>query len=61
MKLEVKVVFKDGETLVVSGATNYITQENYYEIHKHGYRIFLNFDAVKYIGRTFDLDNKEGD
>ena len=59
--VEIKVVFRDGEILIVSGVDNYIAQENYYEIHKNGYRIFLNIDEVKYFGRTFDLNDKEGD
>ena len=57
--VEIKVVFRDGEILIVSGVTNYIAQEKFYEIHKNGYRIFLNVDEVKYLGRTFDLNNKE--
>lgn len=59
--VEVIVVFKDGETLILSGVTDYIVQEKYYEVHKNKHRIFFNFDAVKYIGRTFDLSNKEYD
>ena len=57
--VEIKVVFRDGEILIVSGVTKYIAQENFYEIQKNGYRIFLNVDEVKYLGRTFDLNNKE--
>ncbi len=55
--VEIIVVFKDGETLILSGVTDYIVQEKYYEVHKNKHRIFFNFDAVKYIGRTFDLSN----
>lgn len=56
---EIIVVFRDGEELKISKVSDVIAKDNYYEVHKNGYGMFFNFDAVKYIARTFDL--KEGD
>lgn len=56
---EIIVVFRDGEELKISKVSDVVVKDNYYEVHKNGYRMFFNFDAVKYIARTFDL--KEGD
>lgn len=52
---EIIVVFRDGEELNISRVSDVVAKENYYEVHKNGYRMFFNFDAVKYIARTFDL------
>lgn len=56
---EIIVVFRDREELKISKVSDVVVKDNYYEVHKNGYKMFFNFDAVKYIARTFDL--KEGD
>ena len=54
----VKIVFVDGETLIIDGASNItlLSKDNAYFVEKNGYRIFFNQEQVKYIGRQFDIN-----
>ena len=56
---KVKIVFVDGETLIIDGASNItlLSKDNAYSVEKNGYRIFFNQEQVKYIGRQFDVNN----
>lgn len=55
---KVKIVFVDGETLIIDGASDWhlFSEKKVYVVDKNGYRISFNQDQVKYIGRQFDIN-----
>lgn len=58
-KYEIKIKFIDGEELYLDNVTDYGIDgggKNYYAI-KNEYKMFLNANEVKYIGRVFDIEN----
>lgn len=60
---DIRIVFCDGETLVINGVTDYGIMRDYdvYYIVKNGYRSYFNKRIVKYFGRDFDLPDKKED
>lgn len=54
----VKIVFIDGETLIINDASDItlLSKDNVYSVTKNGYRLFLNQEQIKYIGRQFDIN-----
>ena len=58
-KIDVMIAFTDGAVSVIEGATDYFfnQKEKRSYVVKNGYRIFLNTECVKCIGRNFDISN----
>lgn len=61
MTTDIRIVFCDGENLVVSGVTEYGINKDcdVYYIVKNGFKSFFNKQIVKYFGRDFDLPGKK--
>ena len=57
---EIMIKFIDGETMILNDVTDYgLTDKGAYYVKKNYYKIFFNHEYVKYIGRSFDLNNCE--
>lgn len=56
---KVKIVFVDGETLIIDGASEFhlFSKNKVYAVDKNNHRLFFNQEQVKYIGRQFDINN----
>ena len=54
------IVFKNGQKLYIHDVTDYRMSDNskYISVTKNGYRQFINFDEVLYVGREFDLEKE---
>lgn len=54
------IVFKNGQKLYIHGVNDYRLSDNgkYISVTKNGYRQFVNFDEVLYVGREFDLEKE---
>lgn len=63
MTTSIRIVFHDGETLVIDGVAEYGVLKDYdvYYICKNGFRSYFNKLRVKYFGRDFDLPDKRED
>lgn len=56
-----KIVFVDNDTLILEDVSEYKyhTDIGAYVVAKNGYNQFFNANQIKYIGREFDLNNRE--
>lgn len=52
----ITIKFKDGSSIYIDDVSDYAINNNVIKINKNGYNQFFNFDDVRYIGRTFDLE-----
>lgn len=61
LTMRVRVVFIDGEMISFDSVTQFgITDDNVaYYVARFGHKMFFNINQVKYIGRSFDLDNRQ--
>lgn len=55
---EIMVKFTDDRELILKSVADYGIQDEHYYVVKNGYKIFINLSEVKYIGRTFDINNE---
>lgn len=55
---EVMVKFTDDTELILEEVTDYGIYEESYYVVKNRYKTFINSSEVKYIGRTFDINNE---
>lgn len=52
----ITIKFKDGSSIYIDDVSDYVINNNVIKVNKNGYNQFFNFDEVRYIGRTFDLE-----
>lgn len=52
----ITIKFKDGSNIYIDDVSDYAINNNVVKVNKNGYNQFFNFDEVRYIGRTFDLE-----
>ena len=52
----ITIKFKDGSSIYIDDVSDYAINNNVIKVNKNGYNQFFNFDEVRYIGRTFDLE-----
>lgn len=52
----ITIKFKDGSSVYIDDVSDYVINNNVIKVNKNGYNQFFNFDEVRYIGRTFDLE-----
>lgn len=55
------IEFNDGKTLMINNCETFYCypEKGYAEVIKNGYRVFFNFNKIRYIGRSFDIEGEK--
>lgn len=58
---DIVIEFEDKQKMIIEGCQTLLVypDQGFAEVTKNGYKMYFNFNKIRYIGRKFDIEGNE--